>query len=54
MKTQAQIYMDYQNACSQASSLEQIARNTEVIETGLYIESYEDKVNFILADLAAG
>lgn len=36
------------------SMLEQIARNTEVIETGLYIESYEDKVNFILADLAAG
>ena len=36
------------------SVLEQIAQNTMVIETGLYVDSYEDKVNFILADLAAG
>ena len=36
------------------SALEQIAQNTEVVETGLHVDSYENKVNFILADLAAG
>ena len=34
MKTQAQIYMDYQNACSQAGSLEQIARNLDNVADG--------------------
>ncbi len=29
MKTQAQIYMDYKNACNQADSLEQVARNLD-------------------------
>ncbi len=35
-------------------ALEQIAQNTEVVETGLHVDSYENKVNFIIADLAAG
>ena len=35
-------------------TLEQIGKELEVQETGLYAESYEDKVNFILGDLAAG
>ena len=35
-------------------TLEQIGQNIEVIDTGLHVDSYEDKVNFILADLAAG
>ena len=36
------------------SALEKIAQNIEVVETGLHVDSYENKVNFILADLAAG
>ena len=36
------------------SVLEQIAQNVEVFETGLHVDSYENKINFILADLAAG
>ena len=36
------------------SVLEQIAQSIKVVETGLYVDSYENKVNFILADLAAG
>ena len=35
-------------------ALEKIAQNIEVVETGLHVDSYENKVNFILADLAAG
>ena len=35
-------------------AMEEIAQNVEVIETGLYVDSYEDQINFILADLAAG
>lgn len=34
--------------------LEQIGQSVDVAETGLYVDSYEDMVNFILADLAAG
>ncbi len=34
--------------------LKQIAQNIDVAETGLHVDSYEDMVNFILADLAAG
>ncbi len=34
--------------------LEQIGQNIDVAETGLHVDSYEDMVNFILADLAAG
>ncbi|MCR5137141.1 MAG: hypothetical protein K6C12_08580 [Oscillospiraceae bacterium] len=34
--------------------LEQIGQNIEVTETNLHVDSYENKVNFILADLAAG
>ena len=36
------------------SVLEQIGQNIDVTETSLYVDSYENKVNFILADLAAG
>lgn len=35
-------------------ALEKIAQNIEVVETGLHVDSYENNVNFILADLAAG
>ena len=35
-------------------ALEKITQNIEVVETGLHVDSYENKVNFILADLAAG
>ena len=41
------IYYDF-------SVLEQIGQSIDVAETGLYVDSYEDMVNFILADLAAG
>ena len=34
--------------------LEQIGQNIAVTETSLHVDSYENKVNFILADLAAG
>ena len=34
--------------------LEQIGQKIEVAGTSLYVDSYEDKINFILADLAAG
>ena len=34
--------------------LEQIGQNIDVSETSLHVDSYENKVNFILADLAAG
>ena len=42
------------NAFYDFSVLERIGQNTEVVETGLRADSYEEKVNFILADLAAG
>ena len=41
------IYYDF-------SVLEQIGQSIDVAETGLYADSYENMVNFILADLAAG
>ena len=34
--------------------LEEIAQNVEVVETGFHVDSYEEQINFILADLAAG
>ncbi|MBQ3371699.1 MAG: hypothetical protein IJG40_01015, partial [Oscillospiraceae bacterium] len=34
--------------------LEQIGKNIDVVETSLHADSYENMVNFILADLAAG
>lgn len=34
--------------------LEQIGQNIDVTETNLHVDSYENMVNFILADLAAG
>ena len=40
--------------CYDFPDLEQIAQNVEIIETDLYVDSYEDQVNFILADLAVG
>ena len=36
------------------SVLEQIGQNIDVTETSLYVDSYENLVDFILADLAAG
>ena len=48
------LHVSGNNAFYDFSVLERIGQNTEVFETGLRADSYEDKVNFILADLAAG
>ena len=48
------LHVSGNNAFYDFSVLERIGQNTEVVETGLRAVSYEDKVNFILADLAAG
>lgn len=34
--------------------LEQIGKSIDVVETDLHVDSYENRVNFILADLASG
>ena len=48
------LHVSGNNAFYDFSVLERIGQNTEVVETGLRADSYEDKINFILADLAAG